>query len=1519
MSDSYKVSLPRLLADGDFEWWSAQFQAYCMGTKELRPLMLGGDLRPPDDVTIEKLESRAELESVLHSAIVMAADDGKGTRNSVMWDLVWPHKGEPTAGTGAFAALRAHYQPKKMSAAFGMFRLYQKAEVAHGEEPLMFIARKERMRAEVLAMAPLNSREHFAREMGALSKVSALMDALEASAGEKEYEYFRKEVYSDMDRGVITGAQADFDVVKASLSTTLNRLKYDCAAAQEKQQAVAFRAAVAGDKAGAGGRAGGRGRQCYNCNQFGHVSPDCPNVTVECEQCGKRGHLAEHCQKVRAIAGRPAGGRGGGQGRGVPRAVAFMVKEGVSYADALLRHAPVEGLPSEAVMAVKDGEVARAGCFATMDVFLDTCAGAHVFKDMDVMRGALVPGNPVEVANGELVDVHGVGSASVYLTASNGGVFEAQLDDVRCGDFAANLISWPRLRQKGFTLLENAEGLRHPNGLVFPLQQTPQGPKFVAMRGGPAVLGQNVYAVAGESDKAVQEKVKWHERLGHLHQGAMDTMVVDQLATGVAYSRKAQLPVCHPCRVMKSHRVPLKEGIVNVQGKRHTLPVTSHKAARQHKVFRNMHYVDVYGPVHPPALGGYKVMLGNAHAQTGVVKVDAMRRKDEVLHKLQDYNTNVMQMEALRSDNEAIFKSGPLSEWAAAEGIRLTHSAPYTPEQNAKIERMWRTLGEGACAMLYASGLPDEFWALAMDTMAYLYNRTPRASNEQGVSPLQALDGTVPHLAHLRVFGCRAYLHVPKARRSKLQPKAMVGIFVGYSRSSKAYRVWVPDGDSDVLRGRMFESRDVTFDEEWRYGQPRAPADGVLDDVAGDDGDLVEAAAVAAAAAAAPPVAGDAGGAGVPAAAAAAAAAVAADAVGGGAGDGGDAGDVTPSDGAGPDGQAYVDGAAVAGDAEAVGGSGAGAAGAAEGDAVEDGDGGGATEAGQTGATGVRRSARSNLGRPPRNWWEVDHGDGDEVDEEPAGGDTAFAVVVPVKEALAGEEQEQYMLAYEQERSSMTARGVFSLVRSSEVPGHARVLPSQVVFSKKLLADGSLDKYKARICVNGNRQRAGVDYDPGELFAPVAKFTSFRVLVALAAANGWTLRQFDVETAFLYADLEEEVYVRPPKGFEEYDEEGNALVWLLHKSLYGLRQAPRNWREVFKRFLVEEQGLRQTQRDPCVYVKVDQAARRLQGVMAVHVDDVPNGAGDEQWYAEFLRALKRRFNFKEGPLQWCLGVEVVVDETSVLLRQTQYIRDMLVKYGMEDCKPASVPLDPGSVFSTADSAKSEEEKAEMARMPYRGLVGSLLYCAVATRPDIAVAVSKLAHVMASPGPTHYRRALYVLRYLKGTMELGIKYSKREISNVLEAYTDADYAGCPDTYRSTSGYVCMLNGGPVSWMSKLQQTVAVSTTEAEYMAASFCASEVMFLRGLLEDVGFAQQGPTLLHEDNQGAVHLMKNEVLHTRAKHIHVRYHQIREFVAHKFIRVQHCRTDEMVADILTKLLPKVTFERLRTRLLGYA
>ena len=216
--------------------------------------------------------------------------------------------------------------------------------------------------------------------------------------------------------------------------------------------------------------------------------------------------------------------------------------------------------------------------------------------------------------------------------------------------------------------------------------------------------------------------------------------------------------------------------------------------------------------------------MGLAHSSTGVIKVYSMQKKDATLMLLQTYNTNVMPIAELRTDNEAVFRSAAVKEWCAASGIRLSHCAPYTPEQLATIERAWRTLGEGACAMLYESTLPDEFWGFAMDTMAYVYNRTPRDSNEEGVSPMQAAMQIVPDLDYLRVFGCRVFLHVPKAKHSKMQPKARLGIHVGYQPANNTYMVWVPEDESNVLKGRLYESKDVTFDETWRYGSREEPA-----------------------------------------------------------------------------------------------------------------------------------------------------------------------------------------------------------------------------------------------------------------------------------------------------------------------------------------------------------------------------------------------------------------------------------------------------------------------------------------------------------------------------------------------------------------------------------------------------------------------------------------------------------------------------------------------------------------------
>jgi hypothetical protein len=215
---------------------------------------------------------------------------------------------------------------------------------------------------------------------------------------------------------------------------------------------------------------------------------------------------------------------------------------------------------------------------------------------------------------------------------------------------------------------------------------------------------------AAKAMKAVETKLLHLRRLGHLHEGAMNKLVSGGLGTGVAYTAAAQLPVCVPCRVMKSHRVLLKEGMVQSKSgkQQRALPVTLYKTLKFRKR-KNIHFADIFGPVRPAAIGGVVGKLGLMHAITGVIKVYNMQKKSATLTLLQTYNTNVMPIAELRTDNEAVFRSAAVKEWTAASGIRLSHCAPYTPEQLATIERAWRTLGEGACAMLYESTLPDEF------------------------------------------------------------------------------------------------------------------------------------------------------------------------------------------------------------------------------------------------------------------------------------------------------------------------------------------------------------------------------------------------------------------------------------------------------------------------------------------------------------------------------------------------------------------------------------------------------------------------------------------------------------------------------------------------------------------------------------------------------------------------------------------------------------------------------------------
>lgn len=514
-------------------------------------------------------------------------------------------------------------------------------------------------------------------------------------------------------------------------------------------------------------------------------------------------------------------------------------------------------------------------------------------------------------------------------------------------------------------------------------------------------------------------------------------------------------------------------------------------------------------------------------------------------------------------------------------------------------------------------------------------------------------------------------------------------------------------------------------------------------------------------------------------------------------------------------------------------------------------------------------------------------------------------------EALSSPHAEEWSLAMDAEMEAMLQMDVLEYVPLSDVPPGKTPLPAMMIFKTKYLSDGSVDRRKARLVVKGYAQKHGEDFY--DVFAPVARFPSLRILLALAAANDWQLRQFDVTTAFLYAPLQEEIYMQQPPGYERAGPNGEAMVCKLKKSLYGLKQAPRNWYQHFSEFLVEY-GFKKSEHDPCVFLYHE--GSQLKCMLIVYVDDVPSGvAAEAAWYQQFIHAVEAKFKIKEGPLEYCLGLQVEQTDGQVKVHQSKYAHDVLERFQMTNCNPVSTPLEPGTRLSCDDDGqRSAALKAE-----YRRLIGSLMYLAVGTRPDLALTLSKLSRVLANPTATHMRVAKRVLRYLRGTLNLGLVYRKTNMQhNVLVGYADADWAGCVDTRRSTTGWFFRLNGGPVSWLSKLQSLVALSTTEAEYVALCSAGCEAVYLRGLLQEIGFGQPASgTPVHEDNFGCVQLTKDSVHHTRTKHIDIRHHKIRELVEHKVVDVVQCPTEHMVADALTKPLARVRFLMLRPLLMG--
>ncbi|GAB2297069.1 hypothetical protein Dimus_038454 [Dionaea muscipula] len=481
----------------------------------------------------------------------------------------------------------------------------------------------------------------------------------------------------------------------------------------------------------------------------------------------------------------------------------------------------------------------------------------------------------------------------------------------------------------------------------------------------------------------------------------------------------------------------------------------------------------------------------------------------------------------------------------------------------------------------------------------------------------------------------------------------------------------------------------------------------------------------------------------------------------------------------------------------------------------------------------------------------------------------------------------QWRAAMTDEITTLLHHGTWSLVPPPPV---VNIVTCKWLFRIKRLPDGSVDRFKARLVARGFTQQPGLDYK--EMFSPVVKTATIRLVLSLAVMHRWPLRQMDVNNTFLHGRLTETVYMAQPPGF--IDQDHPTHVFLLDKSIYGLKQAPRAWYLALAKALTDF-GFRQSSFDHSLFIYRD---RDILLLVLVYADDLVVTGNHSRSLAAVVQHLANRFSLKDlGPLQYFLGVEVCSTPRGLYLSQSKYIRDLLGRTKMEDAKPVTSPL------GTSTALTLKDESAHVDATMYRSVIGALQYLSI-TRPDISFVVNRLSQFMHCPSQLHWTATKQLLRYLKHTINHGL-HLRHGSSPTLLTYSDADWAGNVDDRTSTSAYIVFFGGNPISWSSRKQRVVARSSTEAEYRALALAASELMWLQQLLSDIGLLPSSPPVLLCDNLGATHLSLHPVMHSRMKHIQIDVHFIRDLVAKGHFRVCHVHTADQLADLLTKPLSR--------------
>ena len=540
---------------------------------------------------------------------------------------------------------------------------------------------------------------------------------------------------------------------------------------------------------------------------------------------------------------------------------------------------------------------------------------------------------------------------------------------------------------------------------------------------------------------------------------------------------------------------------------------------------------------------------------------------------------------------------------------------------------------------------------------------------------------------------------------------------------------------------------------------------------------------------------------------------------------------------------------------------------------------------------GLRRSTRINFGNPPERLGDYHMY---QVKEN------VFNDPKSYKEAISSPEKDHWNVAMQEELDAIEENATWKL---TELPKGRKAIGSKWVFKTKRDENGTIVRHKARLVAQGFSQRFGVDHY--EVFAPVVRSTTLRLLLSVAGTRIYHVRLYDIKSAFLNGKLNEEIFLKPPPGHNKEN-----LVYKLEKSLYGLKQSARVWNKTLNDTL-EAFGCKKNQTDNCLYSWHD---RGKTCYILVHVDDLLVAGNCLETMEKLMEFINKRFKITDlGGVKLYLGIEVTKDKFGrFVISQRNYIDSIIRTAGLEEAKISKFPMDPGYNKQMGDPLENNRL--------YRKLIGMLLYLSTNTRPEIAASVAMLSKRVENPRTNDLVEVKRVVRYLKGTKSLRLKLNDIGFESGITAFSDADWTENNSDRKSNTGFMIPINGGTISWCSRKQDIVALSSAESEYVALAETTKEIIWVRELMKAFDMKVEGSTTILTDSQSCIAMLKNQKFSNKTKHIDTRYHFIKDMVLKGTIELAFVGTDNNTADLMTKPLSgvKTTYHRERIGLVEH-